>query len=157
MELRFFYLRGLCPLVVTAHCAVRVHVRLHMHVHVFQAVSRSRRLASRVLAYAPHQPLLSLSYEEMLGEHAAAMRRLAAFLGLSAAASSDSATGGGDGSVSAGGGGGVAAAPRYSKATPDRLCAAIANYRAVCEAYKGTEHAPHFDEPCDTLCLALKR
>ena len=113
-----------------------------------------------MLAYAPHQPLLSLSYEEMLGEHAAAMRRLAAFLGLSAAASSDSATGGGEGSVSdggGGGGGGGAAPPRYSKATPDRLCAAIANYRAVCEAYKGTEHAPHFDEPCDTLCLALKR
>lgn len=142
MELRFCYLRVLCPLVVTAHCAA----------HVFQAVSRSRRLASRVLAYAPHQPLLSLSYEEMLGEHAAAMRRLAAFLGLPAAASSASATGGGDGSVSDGSGG--AAAPRYSKATPDRLCAAIANYRAVCEAYKGTEHAPHFDEPCDTLCLA---
>ena len=132
-----------------------------MHVHVFQAVSRSRRLASRVLAYAPHQPLLSLSYEEMLGEHAAAMRRLAAFLGLPAAASSASATGGGDASVSAGGGGAgggvVVAAPRYSKATPDRLCAAIANYRAVCEAYSQTEHAPHFDEPCDTLCLALKR
>ena len=128
---------------------------------IFQAVSRSRRLASRVLSYAPHQPLLSLSYEEMLGEHAAAMRRLAAFLGLPAAASSASATGGGDASVSAGGGGAgggvVVAAPRYSKATPDRLCAAIANYRAVCEAYKGTEHAPHFDEPCDTLCLALKR
>ena len=128
---------------------------------IFQAVSRSRRLASRVLSYAPHQPLLSLSYEEMLGEHAAAMRRLAAFLGLPAAASSASATGGGDASVSAGGGGAgggvVAAAPRYSKATPDRLCAAIANYRAVCESYKGTEHAPHFDEPCDTLCLAPKR
>ena len=41
---------------------------------------------------------------------------------------------------------------RYSKATPDRLCAAIANYRAVCEAYQGTEHAQHFDEPCDTTC-----
>ena len=119
-----------------------------------------------MLAYAPHQPLLSLSYEEMLGEHAAAMRRVAAFLSLPAAASSASMTGGGDGSVADGGGGGdggggstggVAAAPRYSKATPDRLCAAIANYRAVCEAYKGTEHAAHFDEPCDTMCLAPKR
>lgn len=134
-----------CPaLVVTA-------------MHVFQAVSRSRRLSSRVLTYAPTQPLLSLSYEEMLGEHAAAMRRLAAFLGLPAAASSASATGGGEGSVSdGGGGGGGAAPPRYSKATPDRLCAAIANYRAVCEAYKGTAHAQHFDEACDTTCRERK-
>ena len=126
--------------------------------HVFQAVSRSRRLASRVLTYAPRQPLLSLSYEEMLGEHAAAMRRLADFLGLRAAASSASATGGGEGAVSdgGGGGGGGAAPPRYSKATPDRLCAAIANYRAVCEAYQGTEHAQHFDEPCDTTCRERK-
>ena len=131
-----------------------------------------------MLSYAPHQPLLSLSYEEMLGEHAASIRRLAAFLGLPAADASAPATRGGSGSLSggsdgsgggggggSGGGGGggggstggTAAAPRYSKATPDRLCAAIANYRAVCEAYKGTEHAPHFDEPCDTLCLAPKR
>ena len=149
LEPRFLFT---CPrLVVTAH------VR---RACLIQAVSRSRRLSSRVLTYAPRQPLLSLSYEEMLGEHAAAMRRLAAFLGLRAAASSASATGGGEGSVSdgggGGGGGGGAAPPRYSKATPDRLCAAITNYRAVCEAYQGSEHARHFDEPCDTTCRERK-
>mmetsp|Transcript_24110 Transcript_24110/g.51975 ORF Transcript_24110/g.51975 Transcript_24110/m.51975 type:complete len:101 (-) Transcript_24110:225-527(-) len=32
------------------------------------------------------------------------------------------------------------------------MCEAVANFEALCSAYQHTEHARHFDEPCDVCC-----
>ena len=61
-------------------------------------------------------------------EHAAELRRVYRFLGVGAPR--------------------AAAAAAYRKATPDRLCDAIANYGALCRAYAAGPLAHHFDEPC---------
>ena len=109
------------------------------------AVSRAASHHGQRGAVFPQRRLLSLSYEALLSDHAEAMRRLAAFLGLDTAAAAAAAA-----PEAAPRG---AAAPRYSKATPDRLCEAIANYGALCAQYRGTPHARYFDEPCETRCL----
>ena len=103
------------------------------------AASRAASHHGQRGAVFPQRRLLSLSYEALLSDHAEAMRRLAAFLGLDTAAAAAAAA--------------PEAAPRYSKATPDRLCEAIANYGALCAQYRGTPHAQYFDEPCETRCL----
>ena len=114
--------------------ASAVHVDLAAFERSLVEVERSHRLAGRVLAQlAPGQPRLNLTYEELLHDHSAALSRVYHFLGV------DPPPG--------------AAADAYRKATPDRLCAAVANYGALCRAYAhAAAYAPHFDEPCDSRC-----
>ena len=108
-----------------------IAVRLPLFRQCLQAVERSHRLAERVLARVAGQPLLALAYETLFAEHTATLGRVADFLGIARWTTTP-----GDG------------AP-YSKATPDRLCAAVANYAELCGALSSrAEYAGFFDEPC---------
>ena len=97
-------------------------------------VTRSRQLTDRVTALlrGVDAPVLDLYYEELLYNQTATMARIGRFLGVF------------DGDFVDRGG--------YRKATPDRLCAAIANYGEFCRAFVGTPHERDFDEACDTRC-----
>ena len=100
-----------------------------------QEVERSHRLASKVLAELwAEQPVLNLTYEELLHEHADALARVHRFLGVAPPA--------------------AAAGEAYRKATPDRLCAAVANYQSLCRAYEFSPYADFLEEPCDAACDA---
>ena len=124
------------------------------------AVERSHRLASKVLAQLePSQPLLALGYEQLLSGQAEVMRRVEAFLGLADASSGGAGAAGASGAGAAASGAGAAAsapppAAVYRKATPDRLCAAVLNYAALCREWWHGRYAEYFDEPCEAACGA---
>lgn len=97
-------------------------------------VERSHRLASKVLSeLAPAQPVLNLTYEELLNTHGEALARVHRFLGV---------------------GPPRAAAAAYRKATPDRLCAAVSNYAALCRKYERGPYAQYLEDPCGARCTA---
>lgn len=96
-------------------------------------VERSHRLASRVLSsLAPGQPVLELSYEELLTAHTDTVSRVARFLRAEPHTPREKAA--------------------YVKATPDRLCAAVSNYGELCRTFQKGQYRGYFDEPCDTRC-----
>lgn len=41
---------------------------------------------------------------------------------------------------------------RYEKASPERLCEKVANYKEFCEYFNQTQFAGYLDESCDTKC-----
>ena len=118
--------------------ASATEVKLDVFAQALRDVARSRQLTDRITALlsSDASPVLHIRYEDLLRNRSSTMSRIGSFLGLAADF-------GGDGS---GGGGG------YRKATPDRMCTAIANYAELCRAFVGTHHAADFDEPCDSRC-----
>ena len=138
----------------------QVDVDLRLFRKSVAAVERSHRLASKVLTYLqPAQPLLTLSYESLLTEHDASVRRVEDFLALAspaaAAANPHAAAANAEAErVSPDDGAApVEGAPQaYHKATPDRLCAAVRNYAALCREWWHGQYAEFFDEPCEAAC-----
>lgn len=140
-----------------------VVVDLRAFARALRDVERSHRLASTLLErLSPQQPTLSLMYEDLLSRHETTVRAVAAFLRLRPA----SLPGHGSAVASAPP---VGSAPtvRYAptagslptvgsatlrKATPDRLCEAVANFRELCRAYVGSEYATFFTDGCDAPC-----
>lgn len=120
-----------------------------------RAVERSHRLATRVQTYLTGLQLLSVSYEQLLDDHKSTIVRIRKHLGLTASVGRKQLVIGSAEPPHAADGRGVAEALQemYRKATPDRLCQAVQNYVALCAAYRTTEYATFFDEPCTTACV----
>jgi len=97
-------------------------------------VERSHRLANEVLSMlSPGQPVLNISYEELLHEHAEATARVHSFLGVSSGAGANKKA-------------------AYVKATPDRLACAVANYAELCREYESGPYKAWFEEGCAARC-----
>ena len=124
-------------------------VDLHLFRSSLRAVERSHRLASRVLkSLAPQQPLLELTYEELLNDHEPTMGQLHHFLSLQPMAPPALPL--------AAAGAAMPSRGTYVKATPDRLCDAVENYAALCRAYRQA-YGSCFDEPCDCQSASASR
>ena len=97
-------------------------------------VERSHRLANQVLSMlSPGQPVLNISYEELLHEHAEATARVHSFLGVSSGAGANKKA-------------------AYVKATPDRLACAVANYAELCREYESGPYKAWFEDGCAARC-----
>mmetsp|Transcript_1681 Transcript_1681/g.3967 ORF Transcript_1681/g.3967 Transcript_1681/m.3967 type:complete len:130 (-) Transcript_1681:18-407(-) len=99
------------------------------------AVERSHRLTKRVESYLTDLRLLSVSYEELLEDHASTVSRVRRHLSLDAQESQKPET-----------------ALSLHKATPNRLCKAVENYEQLCVSYQHTEYESFFELPCNLRC-----
>lgn len=116
--------------------AMGVQVDLERFGVALRAVERSRRLTSHVLSELGLEKGLSLEYELLLSETDAALGKVADLLRLSPEPMLVQQR-----QQQAGSGGAL------RKATSDRLCLAVANYRQLCQAYVRTDYAQFFDPP----------
>jgi hypothetical protein len=116
--------------------AIGVKVDLERFGVALRAVERSRRLTGHVLSKLGIGGALSLEYELLLSGTDAALDQVADLLRLSPEPMLVQRR-----QEQAGGGGAL------RKATSDRLCLAVANYRQLCEAYLRTDYAHFFDLP----------
>lgn len=154
-------------------------VQLKPFAKALKAVERSHRLTSRILsvisgcaaegaaagaaagAAEAGDPCgdgcancLSVSYEELLGEHEPTVRRVLAFLKLGVLAPQSLAAGGAAPGAAPDAPPNASGAPKRAlrKATADQLCEAIGNYAELCEAYAHTSYAQFFQTPCRRQC-----
>ena len=123
-----------------AAAGTATHVKLPLFATALRDVQRSRRLAERATAALAPRALLDLTYEAMLRRHVSAMTAVAAFLRVDAAPLVVP--------------GGEQSGGRLRKASPERMCAAVANYEQFCNAYANTDWSTYFDEPCDVECTS---
>lgn len=125
--------------------SVAVMVDLKLFARALREVERSHRLASIMLGkLLPHQPILLLTYEDLLSRHEETIRAVTEFLHLSATPILQSS----QRPVSSN-------SSMLRKATPDRLCEAVSNYKQLCSRYLGTAYARFFGEACATSCSVV--